>query len=52
MSDASRVEPVRTLYQAYLWRILHAMLPLGQRFNPLLSWLLGAHGYIAVPWGR
>jgi FkbM family methyltransferase len=52
MTQSRAIAPVRTLHQAYLWRLLQAMLPLGQRFNLLLLLLLRTDGYFAVPWGR
>jgi len=52
MTEPAAIAPIRTLYQAHLWRMLQAVLPLGQRFNPLLKWLLGTEGYFAVPWRR
>lgn len=52
MNVALPIAPITTLYQAHAWRMLQAVLPLGQRFNPLLSRMLRADGYFSVPWGR
>lgn len=42
----------RKLYSAWLWRWLHAILPIEQRLNPLLRGLYGHDGHLRVPWGR
>lgn len=42
----------RKHYSAWFWRLLHAVLPLEQRLNPLLRRLYGRAGLLRVPWGR
>jgi len=54
VADISRpaAPPVRRMRGAGFWRGVHALLPLGQRFNPLIALFTGSGGLIAVPWGR
>lgn len=39
------------LHSAWFWRLLHAVLPLEQRLNPLLCAFYGRAGLLRVPWG-
>lgn len=43
---------IRGLRSAWMWRVLHAVLPLEQRLNPLLRAIYGSDGLLRVPWGR
>lgn len=43
---------IRELRSAWMWRVLHAVLPLEQRLNPLLRAIHGSEGLLRVPWGR
>lgn len=47
----SRERAARTLRSAWLWRLLHRLLPLGQRYNTLMRLFIAPRGFIAVPWG-
>ena len=48
MTDSAAPE-VRPLRGAGLLRALHAVLPLGRKYHPLLTLLNGRHGLAALP---
>jgi FkbM family methyltransferase len=43
---------IRKLHSAWIWRLLHAVLPIEQRLNPLLRLVYGSEGLLRVPWGK
>jgi FkbM family methyltransferase len=43
---------IRKLHSAWIWRLLHAVLPIEQRLNPLLCRIYGRAGLLRVPWGK
>lgn len=52
MGEAASDAGARKVRSAAFWRLLHGLLPLGQRLNAIMRCFIEPRGLVAVPWGR
>jgi len=52
LGEAKSGAGVRKVRSAVFWRLLHGLLPLGQRLNAIMRCFIEPRGFVVVPWGR